>query len=87
MKDEGWISDRPIPTDDEGRPWKSFRHVGMPIVTYNSARPDRLSIAMATLDGTFDFRLSREQGDRLRYLLGRSLDPASTPALPREAFD
>ena len=50
-----------------------------PIVTYDSTKPHTLSVKLSTDTGVFDFRMDREKADRLRYLLGRALDPASEP--------
>ena len=50
-----------------------------PIVTYDSANPDLVGITMPTETGVYDFKLDRAKGERLRYLLGRALDPASEP--------
>ncbi|MDE0189755.1 MAG: hypothetical protein OXQ90_00220 [Gammaproteobacteria bacterium] len=63
---------------------KTYRGVraldGFPIVTFNSVRPDEVEIRMPTDTGVFDFKMDRTQADRLRYMLGRALDPASEPA-------
>lgn len=34
---------------------------------------------MPTDTGAFDFKLSAKKDERLRYLLGRALDPANEP--------
>ena len=59
----------------------------MPIVTYNTTKPGTLTTTMRSETGIFDFKMKKDRAEPLRYLLGRALDPASTPALTREAFD
>ena len=54
----------------------------LPIVTFDSTNPDTLSIAFFADSERFDFRMDAEKAERLRYLLGRALDPANEP--PRQ---
>lgn len=51
-----------------------------PVVTHDSANPDWLTVTLTTKDGVYDFRMdSGGKAERLRYLLGRALDPANEP--------
>ena len=52
----------------------------LPIVTHDSLNPETLTITLSTADGIYDFRMDSDgKAERLRYLLGRALDPASEP--------
>ena len=52
---------------------------GDPIVTFDSAHPDSLTVKLTSATGIFEFKLDPEQTDLLRYRLGRALDPANEP--------
>ena len=57
---------------------RSVRTVdSLPIVTYDSAHLETLSIRMHTETGIYDFKMDAKTADGLRYLLGRALDSAS----------
>ena len=58
---------------------RGFLHVGEPLVTFDSANPDWLTVTMPTPEGKLDFRLNPSQADVLHYRLGRALHPATTP--------
>lgn len=47
----------------------------LPIVTYNSARPDEVFISLTTEKGTIHYRMDAWKGLRLRFMLGRALHP------------
>ena len=65
--------------EQDEEPRRGFPHVGDPIVTFDDANPDWLTVTMPTLEGKFDFRLNPSQADVLHYRLGRALHPADTP--------
>ena len=42
----------------EEEPRRGSPHVGEPLVTFDSANPDWLTVTMPTLEGKLDFRLN-----------------------------
>ena len=48
-------------------------------MTYDSTNPATLSIAFFADSQRFDFKMDAEKAERLRYLLGRALNPANEP--------
>ena len=49
----------------------------LPIVTFDNAHLETLSIRLHTETGIYDFKMDAKTADGLRYLLGRALDPVS----------
>ena len=52
---------------------RGFLHVGDPLVTFNSRRPDWITVNVPTLEGRFDFRLDVRQAELLRERLETAL--------------
>ena len=50
-----------------------------PIVTFDSAHSETLTIRMSTETGIYDFKMDAETADGLRYRLGRAIAPANEP--------
>ena len=54
----------------------------LPIVTFNSKNPQTVPISLTTDTGIIHYRMEASKGLRLRYLLGRALNPANQPIIP-----
>ena len=50
-----------------------------PIVTFDSTKPQTVTISLTTSQATIHYRMNVRKGLRLRYRLGRALDPAREP--------
>ena len=68
-----------VTTDDDGKPLKIFKHVGDPIVGFDTRNPDKVWLTVETLEGKIRLRFTLGQGDLLHYRLGRALHSAETP--------
>ena len=52
---------------------------GIPIVTFDTANPETLTIKFTTATGIFHFQMDWEKADHLRYLMNRALKPEIEP--------